>query len=119
MTLRKVTNIHWSYVERKEGPVFRKQLVRYYRCAIGKSVLLGANGQPLEWAGSVWHSSMERQQQQPLRILATKDGRQHWVYRGENWWDDEQLTSEDVQALVAERERQQRARLERAHLNQQ
>ena len=69
MTLRKETNVHWTYVERKEGPLLRKKLVRYYRCSIGNSVLVGAGGQSLEWEAPDWHNSMTRQQQRPLRNL--------------------------------------------------
>ena len=54
MTLRKATNTTWGYVERKEGPLLRKKMVRYYRYLIGKAVVLGTSGQPLEWEASNW-----------------------------------------------------------------
>lgn len=116
--LRKETNIRWTYVERKEGPFLRKKLVRYYRCSIGRNPLT-VDGRVLEWKASQWDNSMQRQWHQPWPIIATKDGRQHWMFRGQYWWDDETLSPSDVQALIWERERLQRARLERARLNQQ
>ena len=54
------------------------------------------------------------QREQPLALVEA-DGRRWWWYRDCFYWEDDDLTVEDVIALVAERERGRRRRLERAH----
>lgn len=41
--------------------------------------------------------------------------RRYWWYRERFWWEDDSLAAVDVMALVLERERRSRRRLERAH----
>ena len=41
--------------------------------------------------------------------------RRWWWYRDRFWWEDEGYAANDVVALVADRERRARRRLERAH----
>ena len=47
--------------------------------------------------------------------LAEADGRRWWWFRDRFYWEDEDLTAPDVLALVVERERRRRRKLERAH----
>lgn len=54
------------------------------------------------------------QAEQPVTVMHAQD-RQYWMYRERFYWDDEQLEPGDVEALVFERERRNRRRLERAH----
>ncbi len=54
------------------------------------------------------------QREQPLALLEAGD-RRWWWFRDRFWWEDDGLTAADVTALVAERERSRRRRLERAH----
>jgi hypothetical protein len=54
--------------------------------------------------------------QQAGPILLTEwEGTFVWWYLDRFWWDSEGLTSEDVRALVSQRDRRTRAKLERAH----
>jgi HNH endonuclease len=54
------------------------------------------------------------QREQPVRIA--RDGRRcTWLFEGRCYWEDEELTWRDVLALIRERERRARRRLERAH----
>jgi hypothetical protein len=51
---------------------------------------------------------------EPLLVLA--DGaRRYWWFHDRFWWEDTGLQAADVRALVLERERRARRRLERAH----
>jgi hypothetical protein len=54
------------------------------------------------------------QAQEPVALLE-QDARTLWAFRDRFYWEDEGLAHEDVAALVAERERRARRRLERAH----
>lgn len=119
MTFRRETNVGWAYVEHGQGRFLQKKLVGRYRFLIGNAVVFGASGYAFEWEVPDWQNAMQRQWQEPLRIVETSEGRQHWIFRNEYWWDDEQLTPWDVHALIADRDRQNRATLERAHRNQQ
>jgi 5-methylcytosine-specific restriction endonuclease McrA len=47
--------------------------------------------------------------------LIESGARRWWWYRDRFWWDDEGYGPDDVVALVADRERRARRRLERAH----
>jgi hypothetical protein len=47
--------------------------------------------------------------------LMEAGARRWWWYRDRFWWDDEGYGPEDVVALVADRERRARRRLDRAH----
>lgn len=54
------------------------------------------------------------QRQQPVALIEL-EGRQWWWYRDCFYWEDEGLSAYDVMALVVERERRRRRKLERAH----
>ena len=54
------------------------------------------------------------QREQPVALLEA-DGRRWWWYRDLFYWEDDGLTAHDVMALVVERERRKRRKLERAH----
>ena len=54
------------------------------------------------------------QRESPCPIM--RDGaRQWWWFHDRFYWEDDRLEMEDVMALVIERERRQRRKLERAH----
>lgn len=57
---------------------------------------------------------MADQERTPVEMLHD-DGRTWWLYRGRIYREEDDLAAEDVAALVAERERRKRRRLERAH----
>lgn len=61
-----------------------------------------------------WLALHERAGERPV-LVATIERRQYWLFRGGFYWDDDALGAADVEALVGERERRKRRRLERAH----
>lgn len=49
-------------------------------------------------------------------VAVAEDGnRRYWWFHDRLWWEDSGLTADDVRALVLDRERRARRRLERAH----
>ena len=54
------------------------------------------------------------QAEQPVPLIGV-DGRQWWWFRDCFYWEDDGLTAHDVMALVVERERRKRRKLDRAH----
>lgn len=64
--------------------------------------------------GSAFRRLLAAQAEVPVTVMHARD-RQYWMYRDRFYWDDEQLEPGDVEALVFERERRNRRRLERAH----
>jgi 5-methylcytosine-specific restriction endonuclease McrA len=54
------------------------------------------------------------QREHPIAVL-TADGKQWWWYLDCFYWEDEDLTAHDVMALVLDRERRRRRKLDRAH----
>ena len=47
--------------------------------------------------------------------VAERDGRTYWAFEDRIWWEDDDLESADVLALVRDRERRAARTLERAH----
>ena len=70
-------------------------------------------------SGAVWSTKRLRdllaaQAAEPVAIMA--DGRRtYWAFEDRFFWEDDGLTPRDVLALVRDRERRERRRLERAH----
>ena len=60
-----------------------------------------------------WQAS-EAQQTQAIPVLRA-GGRHYWWCRGRFYWEDDDLSAEDVYALVYERERRKERQIERAH----
>jgi 5-methylcytosine-specific restriction endonuclease McrA len=56
----------------------------------------------------------ERQALTPVAV-AEQGRRRWWWFHDRFWWEDDGLRAEDVMALVLDRERRARRRLERAH----
>jgi len=50
----------------------------------------------------------------PVELIEA-EGRHWWWFRDRFYWEDDQLCADDVMALVIERERRKRRKLERAH----
>lgn len=87
--------------EVKNGHVQRR-LLRY---------VLVLAGEP---AATVSRHALREQQERPVAVL--DDGeRTYWAFEQRLYWEDAGLTTEDVLALVRERERRARRTLERAH----
>ena len=54
------------------------------------------------------------QAEDPVAVVSVA-ARVYWWFEGRFYWEDEALRARDVEALVRERERRSRARLEKAH----
>ncbi len=63
---------------------------------------------------SAYARAARAQQREPVPLIEA-DGRRWWWYRDRFYWEDEGHGPEDVVALVADRERRRRRRLDRAH----
>jgi len=69
---------------------------------------------PPRWPQKKLEEVQAQQAEEPLALL--EDGRRAlWYFRERFYWDDEQLPSEDVMALVLQRERSKKRKLESAH----
>jgi 5-methylcytosine-specific restriction endonuclease McrA len=68
----------------------------------------------VEWS---WRAFRAIEAGQSARAVAlfVREPRAYWALEGRIYWEDEQLTADDVLALVRDRERKARRRLERAH----
>jgi hypothetical protein len=54
------------------------------------------------------------QLEEPIAVLE-HEGRRWWWFRDRFYWEDDELSARDVLALLVERERRKRRRLDRAH----
>jgi 5-methylcytosine-specific restriction endonuclease McrA len=79
-----------------------------YSLVVGKNPLGG------EWTTSGWQALDAAQCAMPTQLL-NGDGRDYWWFESAFYWEDEQLTADDMLALIRDRERRQRRKLERAH----
>jgi len=66
------------------------------------------------WGARAFRRLQREQWERPVPLLRD-DRRTWWAFEDRIWWEDEDLAAEDVLALVRERERRGRRRLERAH----
>jgi hypothetical protein len=60
------------------------------------------------------HRAILREQEAAPVAVAEDEGRTWWMFHGRFFWEDEGLAADDVMALVHERERRLRLRVERA-----
>ena len=70
-------------------------------------------------SGAMWSSAkvtalLQSQAAEPVDFLV-EGRRTYWAFEDRFFWDDEGLSSHDVLALVRDRERRARQKLERAH----
>jgi hypothetical protein len=56
---------------------------------------------------------LEAQQSLP-QLLAAEEGRQYWIFKDRFYWDNDELTAEEVRLLLLERERRRAKQIERA-----
>lgn len=66
---------------------------------------------------SASYASLMREQVTTPRPLANRGGQRYWMFEDGVFWDDEDLTPEDVLALVRDRDRRRERKLERARAN--
>jgi HNH endonuclease len=89
------------------GFVRRRGLLRRH------ALLVGSREAGVLSAGA-YARAQRAQRLEPVPLMEAA-GRCWWWYRDRFWWEDEGYGPQDVMALVAERERRSRRRLERAH----
>jgi 5-methylcytosine-specific restriction endonuclease McrA len=65
------------------------------------------------WRKPRWQAMAIDQRDGPVPVLA-RDGRNYWWFEDAFYWEDEGLERVDVLALIRDRERRQRRKLERA-----
>ena len=65
--------------------------------------------------GEIVASVRPREQAVRPVALLEQDGRTYWAFEDRIWWEDDDLTSADVLALVRDRQRRATRTLERAH----
>lgn len=72
--------------------------------------------QPVEavWRRRAFEAIQREQVVRPVELF-TCDGRTYWTFEDRVFWEDGELSSEDVLALVRQRQRRVRRTLERAH----
>src|SRR6476620_11675004 len=66
------------------------------------------------WRPRAYAALRAEQAATPVGLFA-RGARTYWAFEDAIWWEDEGLGADDVVALVRERERRARRRLERAH----
>jgi 5-methylcytosine-specific restriction endonuclease McrA len=73
-------------------------------------------GQPLEvgWRRRAFEAIQRGQEVKPVALFGC-DGRTYWLFERRVYWEDGQLSGDDVLALVRQRQRRARRTLERAH----
>ncbi len=97
--LREVKNASW---------VRRLTLLGWrYDFVVGKKT----NGSG--WRSAPWRALAAAQQRMPTGLLQ-KEGRRYWWFEDCFYWEDEDLSAEDLLALVRDRQRKQRRKLEQA-----
>jgi 5-methylcytosine-specific restriction endonuclease McrA len=65
------------------------------------------------WGARRFRRLRALQEIEPVALLAERD-RTYWLFEDRVYWDDDDLTADDVLALVRDRERRLRRKLERA-----
>jgi 5-methylcytosine-specific restriction endonuclease McrA len=68
-----------------------------------------------EALATVRRHDLRAQALHPVAIAERDDGRTYWAFEDRIWWEDDDLTANDVLALVRERQRRAQRTLERAH----
>jgi hypothetical protein len=77
-------------------------------------LLLAGEPSDASWRSKRHRAILEAQTMQPVALLSS-DGRRYWLFENRVHWEDDELSAEDVLALVRDRERRHRRKLERAH----
>ncbi len=86
------------------------------RTLLGRRYALVEGDRPVgvTWGGRRFDGLDARQREEPVPLVRRGD-RVYWWFEDRVYWEDEGLRGDDVLALVRDRERRQRRRLDRAH----
>ncbi|HEX4365115.1 MAG TPA: HNH endonuclease signature motif containing protein [Solirubrobacteraceae bacterium] len=93
-----------------KNPTFARRLTvlgRRYELRLERSAGSAA------WNARQFRRLRAAQEIEPVALLAERD-RRYWLFEDRVYWDDDELTAQDVLALVRDRERRLRRKLERA-----
>jgi 5-methylcytosine-specific restriction endonuclease McrA len=74
----------------------------------------GATPVGVAWRRRAFDEILAQQELRPVELF-TRNGRTYWVFEDRVFWEDGDLSSEDVLALVRQRRRREQRTLERAH----
>ena len=77
-------------------------------------VLQGGQQVGVAWRRRAFEAIQRAQEVRPVALF-TCDGRTYWTFEQRVYWEDGELSSADVLALVRQRQRRMRRTLERAH----
>jgi 5-methylcytosine-specific restriction endonuclease McrA len=75
--------------------------------------VVGRKTQDSGWRSARWHALAAEQRTTPTGFLSG-EGRCYWWFEDRFYWEDEDLEAEDLLALVRDRQRKQRRKLEHA-----
>lgn len=84
------------------------------RGLLGRRYALALRGGELVWRRRAFDALRDAADRTPV-VLADDQDRRWWLFEGRVYWDDDELSARDVLALVRERQRRDRRRLQRAH----
>jgi hypothetical protein len=86
------------------------------RTLLGRRYLLhaGRDAGPISWGRRAFRAIQAEQELRPVALF-DDEARAYWLFEQRVYWEDEQLTADDVLALVRQRRRRAERRLERAH----
>jgi 5-methylcytosine-specific restriction endonuclease McrA len=74
----------------------------------------GATPVGVAWRRRAFDEILAQQELRPVELF-TRNGRTYWGFEDRVFWEDGDLSSEDVLALVRQRQRREQRTLERAH----
>jgi 5-methylcytosine-specific restriction endonuclease McrA len=80
-----------------------------YQLVVGTRPLAAA------WRKRTWQAMAADRAHAPVWLLEV-EGRTYWWFEDGCYWEDERLEADDVLALVRDRERRRKRKLERAHM---
>jgi 5-methylcytosine-specific restriction endonuclease McrA len=68
-----------------------------------------------KWNESGYRDLISYQQHTPVHVMSEiASGRRWWMYCGEFYWENDELTAEEVRVLVLDRQQQRQKRIDRA-----
>jgi hypothetical protein len=80
----------------------------------GRRYSLHEGATALTWRPRAFDAILAEQDLRPVALFR-REARTYWLFEQRVFWEDDELTSEDVLALVRERQRRARRALDRAH----
>jgi hypothetical protein len=80
----------------------------------GRRYSLHEGATALTWRPRAFDAILAEQDLRPVALFR-REARTYWLFEQRVFWEDDELTSEDVLALVRERQRRAARALERAH----